>query len=98
MTSLGNGNGRGINPQHSIGLRVGNGGEPKLLYILSRNHICAVSTVNDDSAIFLSTLDKGIEDGCPSPILFWSKLGKSTSHYLNESLMRGVARIRSHDS
>lgn len=70
MTSMGDCNGSRINPRHPIGMRVGNGGESKPLYILNKNHICATSTVNDDSVVFLSILGKGIKDGYPSPILF----------------------------
>lgn len=58
------------------------GGESEPLHILSKNHINATSTVDDNSTALLCTLSKGTKDNGPSQILLWSSLGESTSHHL----------------
>lgn len=62
ITFMGDWNRRGIDPRHSVGLKVGNGGESKPLYIFNRNHVYTTSTVYDYSAAFLATLGKGTKD------------------------------------
>lgn len=82
LTFMGDWKRRGIYPRYLVGLRVWNGGESEPLYILSRNHVNAVSTVNDNSIALLSTLGKGTNDSGPMLILIWSSLGERTSHHL----------------